>query len=266
LNNKNHNFFYPLVFPFYQNRWFSKIWWLNLIALVPVVNLILFSGWRYHLIKKMVTHEQNILPEPKILSFFKHGIILWCVATVYLIVPMILIFSVGSGVISSTLEFGSWVVGTVTQNPNTTTTSEMLSNQTSNFGIRLIIDIIWVVLSVPILSTGLARYAITGNISTLLNFPANAVYATKYVGAHIMMWIFKIFMIIFVSIVTSLLVTSILLAVFAPMFGLCVYYWSSGFELGHLAERIKNDMTKNKIEIPAISDDSEEVGTIEVVS
>ncbi len=60
-----------------------------------------------------------------------------------------------------------------------------------------------------------------------------------------MMWIFKIFMIIFVGITTSLLVASVFLAIFAPMFGLCVYYWSTGFELGHLAERIKLDMMNN---------------------
>lgn len=245
MSSNNHNFFYPLIFPFFQKKWFSKTWWLNLIALVPVVNLILFSGWRYHLIKNIVEDEKDILPEARIISFFKHGVILWCVAILYLIIPMILIFSVGSGVGGSIMELWAWAVGTATQDPNTIATDEMLKNQSSDFAIRFAMEIIWVIVSIPILSTGLARYAITGKVSTLLNVPANAMYAVKYVGAHIMMWIFKIFMIIFVGIVTSLLVTSVFLAIFAPMFGLCVYYWSSGFELGHLAKRIKFDMTKN---------------------
>lgn len=245
MSSNNYNFFYPLVFPFFQKKWFSKTWWLNLIALVPIVNLILFSGWRYHLIKNMVEGEKDILPEAKIISFFKHGIILWCVAILYLIIPMLLIFSVGSGVGGSIMEFGTWVFGTATQDPNTIATDKMLANQASDFAIRLTMEVIWLIVSIPILSTGLARYAITGKISTLLNVPANAMYAVKYMGAHIMMWIFKIFMIIFVGIITSLLVASVFLAIFAPMFGLCVYYWSTGFELGHLAERIKLDMTNN---------------------
>lgn len=257
-----HNFFYPLVFPFYQKKWFSKTWWLNLIALVPVINLILFSGWRYHLIKNMVEHKENILPEANILSFFKQGVVLWCVATLYLIVPVILIFSAVGGSIT---EVGSWAMGVITQDPNTVATDQMLINQASYFGIRLAIEAIWVVISIPILSTGLVRYAITGKISTLLNFPANAMYASKYIGSHFMMWVFKVFLVIFVGIVVSMLVASVLLAVFAPMFGLCVYYWSTGFELGNLAKRIKNDMTENVFDPPNIAIENEDPKSISTI-
>lgn len=242
MSNHNHNYFYPLVFPFYQEKWFSKTWWLNIIALVPIVNLILFSGWRYCLIRNMAHQESSILPDANILSFFRYGLILWFVATIYLIVPMILIFTVGSGVGGSIMELGSWFAGTITQDPNVVATDEMLVKQSSDFGIRLMIEIVWLFISVPILNTGLARYAVTGNVSTLFNLPANMMYATKHLGAHFMMWVFKFFMIIFVGIVTTILVASVLLAILAPMFGLLVYYWSTGFELGHLAKRINSDM------------------------
>ena len=244
MSKNNHNFFYPLVFPFYQKKWLSRTWWLNLIAIIPIVDLIIFTGWRRKLIRNMAYNEEHILPKAELLSFFKHGIILWIVATLFLIIPMILIFTVGSGAGGSIIEFGSWFVGLVTQDPNTISTKEMLASQGNDFIIRVLIEIVWALVSIPILSTGLMRYAITEKIGTLFNLPVNTMYAIKYIGPHFMMWIFKFFLIIFVAVVTSLLISSVVLAILAPMFALSIYYWSTGYEFGHLAEKIKMDMER----------------------
>jgi len=242
MSEHKHSFFYPLVFPFFQERWFSRTWWLGLITMIPVFNLIMLSGWRFTLVRRMSQGEKEILPTSAVLSFLKYGLVLWAMGGVYVLVPILLVMATGSGEIGAIIEVVKWLFGTLSGAEGLISGSEMLTNFGIGLVIRTSIELVWLLVSMPIYRIAMIRYAINGRVGGFLNIPLNAAIAAKYSGRMIMMWVFGFFMVAFIAVTTVLLTATVVLAVIAPIFGVLVYYWSTGFEYGHLAHDMKTAM------------------------
>lgn len=252
MKDHNHGYFYPLIFPFYQKNWVRKTWWLCLIAVVPMVDLILLSGWRLNLIKRIVRNENEILPTADIVSFFKGGLVLWLFGISYVLVPFLLIMSTGTGELGAIIEIVKWLANYLTGTENTLAWHELLNEQGTYFVIRTLIEIAWLLVSMPIYRMGMLRYAITGKVGCFINIPLNAYLALKYGWKIILMWVFGVFMVAFVMITTTILAATVIFAVLAPIFGLLVYYWATGYEYGHLAQEMKK--TESSEELTAIEE------------
>lgn len=239
--------FYPIYFPVKEKHSAKKIFWLPLLAYIPVINLILFTGWRFELIKNMVRDKSEILPNFDAYAFIINGVLIWAVGIGYLSISFLIIFGLDSGLLTSALELYHWLEQVINDAPNRLSAWEIFESQFQQFITRMLVHSIWFIISIPILRTGFLRYAATGKISTLLNVPANTLIAIKHIKDHATFFVFKLFIYAFTWALSSILAFSVVLSIFVPAAHLSVFYWSTGFLYGQLGKKIKVSIPEHRL-------------------
>lgn len=236
-----HGFFYPLYFPFQQKDFFSRIWWLILLAYIPLINILIFTGWRFELIKNTVNDREALLPDFNLYAFLQNGLLIWFAGTCYVSLSFLIIFLMDGGFIGSILEIVHWVEQLMRSDPDRMTFAELVQSQISQHFIRIIVGIIWLNISIPIVRTGFMRYAATNRIGTLVNFPKNAALTLVHIKDHLRFFIFKLVMMVLIWLVSGIMFSTVALAIFIPAVSLSVFYWATGFEYGQLGKKIKEN-------------------------
>ncbi|MFT7559751.1 MAG: hypothetical protein ACI93R_001666 [Flavobacteriales bacterium] len=233
--DQGHGFFYPFVFPFYQKQWFGKTWWLAVLALIPIVDLILLKGWRFVLVQRMAVSEEQILPNADIGAFFKYGCVLWFMSIVYLIIPTIIIFSFGAGELGNLFSALKCLWVSVFGSSADASLYRCLKTEAEELVTRVIIEFIWLIVAAPLYRVAMIRYAISGNKRVFLNLPVNAFIVLRHLKYFIMMWVFGLVMTAALVLVTMVMVATAVLIPLIPLVVLLVYYYTTGYEYGHLA-------------------------------
>jgi hypothetical protein len=226
-----------ILYPYNDPRWLKKLWVLPLVTLIPVVgiiSLILLKGWRFAMVKNLSEGNEN-LPDLDFGLMIKNGAILWMVMLSYALLPSIILGLMGMGGPVGLLMdmftiftdgFDTWVK---------TEPSELMWT--------FAVYVIWAIISLPIYQAGMIRFALTGNWKSLLNVPANAFLFLRYLPSFIgfyLYWLILCLIIFFVDIALTVTVIGVILI---PTISICLYYISSAYELGKLAQKIK---TKDK--------------------
>ena len=242
-----HGFFYPFVFPFYQKNYLPKIWWIPVLALVPILNLILLQGWRFALVSRMTAHKEQILPDADIGLFIRKGAVLWMMTSFYVIIPTIIIFSVGAGELGSLFRglgcFWTWIFGDNTSPPLHT----CLANEADTMIVRLIIEFIWLIVQGTLFKVALIRYAISGKKRVFLSLAVNAGIALYHIKTIVMMIVFGLVMSALFLLATSMMLATVVLTPFIPLILLVVYYYATGYEYGHLGHDITSFRKKKAV-------------------
>ncbi len=240
--------FTALIFPLFQKNWFSKTWWLVLLAMIPILDLVFLRGWRVQLVHNMAKGYDDILPSPNIIKYFFNGLILWIMTGFYLVIPFIIIFLVGAGELGTFIDISKWAIDSlVSSTAPEKTLSLILQESAVNYSIRITIAFLWLLVSMPIYRIGMIRFAITGRWSCFLNIPLNTFLVIKHIKHFILMWIFGFFLIVFLTIIYTILTATIVLAILAPLVVLMVYYGATGYEFGELGYTLnKSEIDGNK--------------------
>lgn len=240
--NSPHGFFYPFVFPFYQKQWPVKTWWVAVLALIPILDLAILRGWRLALVRNMANSTDetvdDILPFADVITFFKHGCILWFMTGFYVIIPTIIIFSAGAG------EFGNLIDALGCLWTGVFGTSEefflftCIKEEAGDMLVRFTIEIIWLLVSTTLYRVAMIRYAISGKKRVFLNLPVNAFIALKHIKTFLTMWVFGFVLTAFFILLATLMTMTVVLTPLIPLVLLVVYYYATGYEFGHLAHDI----------------------------
>lgn len=237
-NPYHRGFFYPLIFPFKEQGWFGRFWWLVLLTLIPILDFVLLRGWRLLLVKNMAMGKESILPTADIGNMFKYGLVLWLMTGFYVIIPTIIIFSVGAGELGNLIAAIGCIWNSVFGSEADIGLYPCLKAEAHDLAIRVSIEVVWLLVSGTLYRIAMIRYAITGKKRVFLNLPFNALLALRYLGTFIFMWLFGIVLAIFFFVLATAMSFTIVLAPFVPLVILLVYYYSTGYEFGALAYKM----------------------------
>ena len=105
---------------------------------------------------------------------------------------------------------------------------------------RFVIEMVWLVISLPLYRIAMIRYALTGKKRVFLNLPYNGFLVLRFIKPVVMMWIFGIILTAMFTLMTLIMTSTVVLIPFIPLIILLVYYYSTGYEYGHLAHDIAN--------------------------
>jgi len=237
-------FFYPLIFPFKIKHWWKRMWALPIMAYIPIVDFILLRGWRLELVRRMARKEENALPPVHAprhhIKFFKNGIILWLMTGLYVGVPFVIIFSTGTGLWGGLFELTQWVYQSLFSSEPVPPLSEILSENTRNALIRLGIEGVWLILSAPLYRAGMIRFAFTNSMLSFFNVISNVRFIFRQRNLFLKTYLFSMLFKILSFVVTFLLTMTGIGIAFIPLVVLIVYYYSTGYEYGHLAQGVKS--------------------------
>jgi hypothetical protein len=201
------------------------------------MDFIFLRGWRLALVRNMARSEETILPAPKIGRLFIDGLLLWCITGIYLVVPTLIIFASGSGSLGDAFEAIQFIWSYLTET-STQPVEAFMTTQVKSFIIRFAVEIIWITISAPIYRIGMIRYATTMKISSFFNIPFNAIIALRHIVTFIKMFIFNFIMLLFIALVIAISTATVILAPIAALLGLIIYYYSTGYEYGQLAQKM----------------------------
>jgi hypothetical protein len=98
----------------------------------------------------------------------------------------------------------------------------------------------WAIVSLPIYQAGMIRFAISGNWKSLLNVPANALFFLRHLISFIKFYAYWLLLCLLILIIDMVLTITVIGVFFIPVISICLYYISSAYELGKLAQKVKS--------------------------
>ncbi|WP_224996118.1 DUF4013 domain-containing protein [Cesiribacter sp. SM1] len=239
-------YFYSFIFPFTQKDCIQKMWIFVIMAYLPVINLLLLRGWRFEFVHRLGWHVENPLPRARdFFKFLSNGLLLWMLTFAYLMVPLALIALFGLGgwgelyrdlvyLVELTFDFIF----------NTQLTLELyvrslwafIKNEFIEQLLAFALENIYLVLYVPIYRVAMIRFAVTKRLfHSHLSIFKNLKFIFRNFLDLMLVYLFVLLNGVVAFVATLLLSMTVVLAPVIPVFVFFMYYWSSGYEYGHLA-------------------------------
>lgn len=228
-----------LAFPFKQPNWQSKMWWVFLINLVPLVNTILIRGWKFNVIKRAVRKKEELLPDiEEILRLLRDGLILWLMALIYAIPLLIILAILPNSPVNLMAEILMNLFQLFGNQGFADLSSFSLDNIFDGLVNSLLLSLSYYLITWPIYRTGAIRFSATSNAFLFFDVGTNI----KIVGKHLNHFM----LVLFFTFVTQILVffISLLLAIiaakgiFIQLISVSLYYWTMASLESQLALRI----------------------------
>ncbi len=233
-----------LAFPFRQQRWLARIWWLSFLGFIPLIDLIILRGWRLDVVRRFSCGDRQLLPDLRnLMRFAVDGAILWTMTLIYTVVPFLIIMAAGQGVLTSLLEILRWFQAAAT-GAQTIAFKELLSQEGGRLAGRLAIEAVYFVVAWPIYRAGMIRYAATGRILSFFRILANARFVATNLKEFVKMALYVIPTWIVIAGLSAMFSATGFGALLVPAICLPLYYWSTAFEYGHLAQILVRRMNR----------------------
>lgn len=232
-----------LRLPFRQERWPEKVWWLPVVGFIPIIDLLIFRGWRLDATRRIGLGEPSVLPDGRdVVRFLRNGTILWTMTLIYFIIPFLIIFATGTGTLRSLRQVAHWLYLTLLTTQTTTPLTEVLDQEFGRFLARVAIEGAWVVVSWPLYRAGMLRFAITGNPLSFFRILANLAVVLKNLKAFFVLFLYELPTFLLMATASALLAATGFGAVLVPAISMPLYYWITAFEYGHLAHELGPDL------------------------
>jgi polyferredoxin len=104
---------------------------------------------------------------------------------------------------------------------------------------RLGIEIAWVAISIPMHRAAMIRFAVTGRYRSFLHIPANALFLLRNMGGFISLAMFSLMTAVLMIAGSALISLTVVGAALLPLITLPIYYWSTAYEFGELAYKLR---------------------------
>ncbi|SBS33627.1 hypothetical protein MAQ5080_02630 [Marinomonas aquimarina] len=237
-----------LTYPFEDSQWIQKLWPLPLLAILPIIgvlSVILLKGWRFEMVKRLSTGDRS-LPEFDIVTMFQRGLLLWAVMIAHMFIPGVICALLGLsgplGLIQDIYEFFANGL------------SGWAQSQSQDLLLKIIVYVVWGIISAPVFQSGMIRYVISGDWKSLVNVPVNFMFFLRYIHYFLKFYVAWIMLIILVVAMDSVLSVTGIGLLLVPIVSFVFYYISSAHELGHLAYKInKKENRVESTEVAALS-------------
>jgi hypothetical protein len=228
-----------LHLPFRNDRWLEKIWWISVIGFIPILDLLIFRGWRLDITRRIALGETDVLPNGRdVMRFLVNGAILWTMTLLYFIVPFLIIFASGTGSLRSIWQSLQWLYLTLLTDQPTASLGEVLGQEIGRFLGRVAIEGAWVIISWPLYRAGMLRFAMTGNPLAFFRLFANLVVVLRNVKAFVVLFLYELPTFLLMTVLSAILTATGFGALLVPAISMPLYYWITGFEYGHLALKL----------------------------
>lgn len=206
--------------------------------LIPVVNVIILRGWRVAVVRRMAWKRDASLPAFRPLQFFLDGLFLWTLTSIYTVIPLILISLFGFGGIVALVK-DMYTLALIVMGQTKITFTDFVLSQLIDTIAGLGIEIVWIAVSLPLHRVAMMRFAITGRHRSFLQIYSNGRFLLQHFGEFVSIWVFSVVTGIIFSVVSASLTITIMGALLIPLVILPTYYWSSGYEYGELAFKLR---------------------------
>lgn len=240
-----------LKYPFEEKDWREKMWVIPALGLVftPFIEWIVLRGWRVELVKRIGLKEDYILPKVSanlVLKYFFHGIKLWLITGLYIVVPFIVFSILGINPLKQLWieitqllrELYNYLVG----NGSGRSVGEIFWTSFWAIFRELLIENLWLLFYYPYYRTAMIRYAIIGKFrKSHLAIGANIQFIFKNLKDYIMLVVNQIIdkmILFFVMVILNIVLSPFLGLPIATLFLSYADYWTSGYEYGMIAQKM----------------------------
>ncbi len=229
-------FFYPLYYPFRDYEWKTKLWWVPIILFIPIFNLIILSGWKMSIMKRLIDGHSDPLPYPEdIPQFFKDGILLFLAKVFYVIIPLLVLFLFKSGIMSMSILLFDFSKGVfVGDGPTLRETAGLLVEK---FVLWILVTVFWYVAGSAIYTAGKIRYSATEKVSDLFNLFSNFIFIGRNISGYIKSWLFSLFLAVLLCSIEFVLGRYPYVNILSLVICVLVYIWSTGYEYGSIGKK-----------------------------
>lgn len=228
-------------FPFAVPGWPRKLWWLPLVAVIPLVDVVLMRGWRTEVVRRMGRGNPDPLPDLRDFGrFVKDGLWLWLMTAIYFVPQAILLFFFGAGAISMAITIGRWLIAQLSGEP-TVSLGVLLAQLGFNALANLIIPLIYPILTYPLFRIATVRFALLGWIGAFFDLLTNLRLAGRHFGAAVRLFLLEYLTTAALLILGGMAATTVVGAVIVPLLLFPMLYWSTGHLFGRFAQQISAD-------------------------
>lgn len=247
--------FRGLQFPFQQPTPGARLWWVLFFAYVPMLDFVVFRGWRLAIVQRIVRGEQPFLPSLGGLPrYCLNGVILWAMTALYLLPGALLLILFGGSLATYILDVAWWLIERFLLWREVAPFWTVVGRGLLHVGAEVSSAAIYFLVMGPAYRAGMLHYAAGGGVTAFLNFPRNVLTVLRDPGAFYGVWVLdRVFWIVWMaigmatlSILGGVLATTVVLAPLAPVIGvavigsfLTVYYWTTAYLYGQLGLRLK---------------------------
>ncbi len=232
------SWFEGLIYPFREKDWKAKMWLIPLTSfLTPFFQLLVLSGWRVELVRRIGLKKENILPRadvPSIIKYALHGVKLHLITLVYLLIPIFIFALLGINPLRQIFIESSKMIGYLWGYLwGYTTETPLMTLLWNSFWVivkELFIRNLWFLFYYPYYRAATMRYALTGKFrqSHLAIIP-NITFVLRNAGFFLMMVVNEFI---------DKVIIFCLGILFIPLIPFLLFYadfWTSGYEHGQVA-------------------------------
>ncbi len=233
------NYFSALKAPFNHPQWFARLWWVALIGLLPVIDLLVLRGWRLDLTRRIAYGTANPFPFAKDFGrFLASGSVLWCMTLLYALPAIaLLILLDATQVISALAAFLDIIKSIFTLSFDIFWTAVLqLGRALFKSWLPVIVVLLFVFfLTGPLYRAAAVRYALTGKLSSFFHVRTNAKMVFANYGRFIIVQFIDRINLYIIAVPIGVLFGSASGGVGMAL-GFLIHYWVSGYLYGNLGK------------------------------
>jgi len=238
-------YLYSFIYPFTQKDWIQKMWLFAVISYIPVVNLIIARGWRLEFVHRLGLDFERPLPSPRdTVKFFTNGLLLWLITGLFLFIPIFIISKLGLGgfrefwkdIYHVLTLFWDCIWGNISISEFFRSLVAFIKNELLESAGVFLIENIYLIIYLPLYRIGMIRFALTKNLAAShLAFGKNLRFIYRNFLEVVLLYCFFVVEFLVILLVDSLLALTVIGIPLIPIVTVYMYYWSTGYEYGHIA-------------------------------
>lgn len=241
---RSRGFFAPFLFLLQQDRALARLWWVPLLALLP----IMLRGWRLELVRRIARREEPPAPlpaGPNLGKFLLNGVLLWVMTALYMLVPLLIIWTTGIGgyaeAFDNLLYLRDYVGTLVSGGSQVRPLGQFLREEIGEWMIILALTGVWSVVGPILYRAAMIRHAFTGSLLTFVNIPGSLLFLLRNLLGFAYVFVIALCALIAAALLGLAMSVTLLGAPLAALVVPAVYYAITGSAYGFLARRLAPD-------------------------
>ncbi len=249
------NYFNALTAPFRFDRWFQNLWWIWMLALVPVLDLVAFRGWRLDLARRVATGAGRIFPRWQDFgSFLLNGAVLWLMTIVYmlpvLVISVTYVFLKNVSLLNRIYQ-GFRALSSHDFNLAWTIAIEFLRAVAESGLFIVLFALVYLIIQGFLYRVAVIRFALTGQVFSFFDIPSNVRIVLRNLKRFIIVYVIDTLNMSLVALPLALLVSALLMSALGTgaitfVAAFMIHYWVSGYLYGQLGKCIIGDLRRIK--------------------
>ena len=218
----------------------GRIWWVPLICFVPLFGVLAVKGWRLDIIRRRMSGQAELAPDPMDIGRFLADGWWLCVVFVLYHIPLVMVMIISfQSTLENVLDLIHWA-STELFSSESHGLSKFVVLIQLGMGIvgKLLVPLLYYYLLKPVIYAGLLRYAVTGRHRSLVNVPAQVKSVLGNLEGFMKVCLFDTVAAMVINLFSAVVLSSVIGAVLIPVFSIPMYNAASGYMLGGLGRKL----------------------------